>query len=129
MQARDWLFLAVMGVGLWLSFGGKLPDVVPPSTTVKATSATFVYEKDDHAVPSPVSFALSKLNKERGIVATAIDDDVVDGTGDMPEQYKTPIAEARKAGLPTLIVMAGNEVVKVVKNPTTEQAVLEAVPQ
>jgi len=29
MQSRDWLFLAVMGVGLWLSFGGKLPDVTP----------------------------------------------------------------------------------------------------
>ena len=31
MQTRDWLFLAVMGVGLWLSFGGKLLDSIMPT--------------------------------------------------------------------------------------------------
>ncbi len=128
MQARDWLFLAVMGVGLWLSFGGKLPDVVNPAPTVKATQATFVYEKDEHNIPLPVLAALNALNR-RGIVAATFDDDVVDGTGEVPEQYKIALAEARKEGLPLLVVQAGPTVVKVVKSPKTEAEVLEAVPQ
>ncbi len=126
MQTRDWLFLVVMGVGLWLSFGGKLPDNLNPAPTVKATAATFVYEKDDTAIPSPVLAALNQLNR-RGIVATTFDDDIVDGTGEVPKQYAVALAESRKSGLPVLVVQAGDEVVKVVKNPTTEQAVLEAV--
>lgn len=126
MQARDWLFLAVMGVGLWLSFGGKLPDNIAPAPINKVSSVVFVYEKDDHAIPSPVLAALNQLNR-RGIVATTFDDDIVDGTGEVPKQYAVALAESRKSGLPVLVVQAGDEVVNVVKNPTTEQAVLEAV--
>jgi len=33
-----------------------------------------------------------------------------------------------RVGLPCLVVLAGSKVVRVVKNPTTEAAVMEAVP-
>lgn len=133
MRLSDFAIVGSFAAFLWwAAAGGALPnlpwpDVVNPAPTVKATAATFIYEKDDHAVPDPVHFALQQLNAKHGIIATAIDQNVVDGTGDTPEQYKVPLAEAKKVGLPTLVVMAGAEVVKVVKNPTTEAAVLEAI--
>lgn len=126
MQTRDWLFLAVVGVGLWLSFGGKLPDTIAPAPVNKVSAVTFIFEKDDSPIPPPVLAALNALNR-RGIVATTFDDDTVDGSGEIPAQYKIPLEEARKAGLPTLVVMAGESVVKVVKNPKSEAEVLEAV--
>lgn len=127
MQTRDWLFIAVLLWGLWHALGGALP-IAPPPPTVKATAATFVYEKDEHAVPAAVRAALDKLNREKKIVATIFDDDVTDGTGEVPEQYRTALDEAKKAGLPALVVTNGNDVVKVVKSPTTMEQVLEAVP-
>jgi hypothetical protein len=127
MRTSDFIVVAVLlGAAWWHLTGGKLPDVLNPAPTVKATSIHLIYEKDEHNIPSPVLAALNQLNR-RGIVATTFDDDVVDGTGEVPAQYKIALEESRKSGLPVLVVQAGDEVVKVVKNPTTEQAVLEAV--
>lgn len=125
-----WIILVALVVYLVRS-GGGLPNVLPPNViapTTQATAVVYVYEKDQHAIPAPVSAALDKINREKKINATQLDVDVKDGTGDVPEQYKIPFAEAVKAGLPALVVMNGSSVVKVVKSPTTEQAVLEAVP-
>jgi hypothetical protein len=103
------------------------PDDPPtPPVTTKATAAVYVYEKDETAVPSAVLAGLNRVNREQKIRATLFEDDSVDGTGDVPEQYKTPLAEARKVGLPALVVMAGESVLRVVKAPTTEAAVVEA---
>lgn len=102
------------------------PVVVPPTT--KALAATFVYEKDSHAIPVGVLAALNKLNRERGIVATVLEADTTDGTGEVPEQYRVALAAAKEAGLPCLVVTGLAGVIRVVKSPTTEQAVLDAVP-
>lgn len=105
-----------------------IPPVTPPPPEVKATAATFVYEKSDHAVPSPVLAALNRLNREKGVIATLFDHDQRDGTESIPDQYEVPLKAAKEVGLPALVVTAGSVVLKVVKNPTTEQQVMEAVP-
>lgn len=101
------------------------PVVVVPENQV--TAVTFVYEKDLHFIPSPVSVALDKLNREKKILATTLEVDVKDGTGDIPEQYKPDVAVAQQVGMPLLVVKAGTKVLKTVKDPKTEQQVLESV--
>jgi len=124
MQTRDLLFIAVMLWALFHALGDKIPTIVPPTNNV--TAVVYVFEKDDTAVPVAVSFALDKINRD-GIEATIFEDDIVDGTGETPEQYKIALAAAREAGMPVLVVLAGDKVVRVVKAPTTEQAVMEAI--
>lgn len=99
----------------------------PPPVTVKATAATYVYEKDSGGVPSHVLTGLNRLNREKKIVATLYEDDTPDGSGEVPEQYKVPLKAAQDAGLPALVVTAGNVVLKVVKAPKTEAELMEAV--
>lgn len=106
----------------------SLPDWIPSTEPVKATSVTYVYEKDDTAIPPPVLAALDKLNREKKILATTFEDDTKDGTGEVPDQYKVPLAAATGAGLPALVVTAGDKVLTVVKSPTTLEQVMEAVP-
>jgi hypothetical protein len=114
-----------------------VPPVVPPvvdppkppepPVTVKATAAVFVYEKDAGGVPGHVLTGLNRLNREKKILATLFEDDAPDGTGEVPEQYKVPLKAAQDAGLPALVVTAGNVVLKVVKAPKTEAEMMEAV--
>lgn len=109
-----------------------VPTLPPPDTTpvpaTKATAVTFVYEKDKHVVPNGVLAALNKLNRDRKILATILEADTTDGTGEVPEQYKIALAAAKTAGLPCLVVTGPSGVIAIVKAPTTEQAVLDAVP-
>ena len=132
-----------IGVGLLLLavalaiHGGKSPaspqdpsnpaPVVAP-VVVHATSATYVYEKDATAVPSEVMSGLNRLNRERKIVATLFEQDSTDGDAQVPDQYKIPVAKAKEAGLPALVVLAGDKVLAVVKDPKTEKQVWEAAP-
>lgn len=102
------------GWSAWLSFSQKV------------TAATYVYEKDDGGIPDEVQTGLDRLNRERKILATFFEQNTVDGTGEVPDQYKAPLEAAKKAGLPSLVATAGVKVVRVVKNPTTEAAVMEA---
>jgi hypothetical protein len=113
----------------------KLPEPTPdpnpipepsPEPKKKVTMVTYVYEKDQTSVPRPVSLALQQLNAGGSIVATEFEEDTVDGTGDIPDQYKIALAEARQSGLPALVVQAGNSVVRVIKDPKTAESVLEA---
>lgn len=105
------------------------PDPPPPvDPDNKALAATFVYEKDEHVVPAAVLSGLNKLNRERKIIATLLDDDTTDGGGNIPEQYKLIVPAARAAGLPALVVTGAKGVIRVVKSPTTEAQVLEAAP-
>jgi len=102
------------------------PDpVVDPS--VKVTAVTYVYEKDQSAVPRPVQAALNKLHAAGGgVVASLFEDDAVTGLGTVPKQYAVALKAAREAGLPALVVTAGDVVLRVLKAPTTEAEVLEA---
>jgi hypothetical protein len=44
----------------------------------------------------------------------------------VPRQYQVALKAAREAGLPCLVVTAGDVVLRVLKSPTTEDQVLEA---
>jgi len=122
-NAKTWLWVALIALLVMSRWQG-----CPVAPAEKATAATYVYEKDDTAVPSEVKVALDKLNRERKIVATVFEQDEKDGTGDTPEQYKVPLAAAKQAGLPALVATAGAKVLKVVKDPKTVAAVMEGVP-
>lgn len=95
------------------------PDPQPPST--KVTRLTYVYEKDKNSVPRPVAKALADLNADSsaGVSASDFERDVKDGDQEIPDQYKVAVKAADKEGLPCLVAQAGDEVVKVVKDPKT----------
>jgi len=93
-----------------------------------ATAATYVYEKDTHAIPAYVTQAVNRLNRERKIVATLLEDDTTNGDGEVPAQYRLALEAARKAGLPAMVAMAGGQVLRVTPKPASEAAVMEAVP-
>lgn len=132
MTTREKLIATVAALAVAFALmGGKgcdwkpwvpTPVVVP---VVKPTAVTYVYEKDQNPVPSPVLVALNTLNRT-GLIATVFEKDTKDGTGETPEQYKVPLAAANAAGLPALVVTAGDKVIRTVKAPATAEAVLEA---
>jgi len=88
---------------------------------------TYIYEKDQGGVPSPVSVALDKLNR-KGILSTTFEEDTVDGQGEVPEQYKVPLKAAQEAGLPAVVATAGDKVLRVDKAPKSEAEILELAP-
>lgn len=92
----------------------------------KATAATYVYEQRSGPIPPEVLKGLSALNAQ-GIVATDVDQNVTNGNGEIPTQYKVAIPTAKESGIPSLVVTAGEKVVRVVKNPQTESDVTGAV--
>lgn len=104
--------------------GGILTDQI--------TQATYVYEKDQSGgVPPGVQHALGEINKAGKVSAAAFDVDVVDSTLKTPPQYKIAVDAAKTAGLPALVVQAGEKVVKTLTHtkdsPLTAEQVLEAV--
>lgn len=96
---------------------------VEPST--KATAATYFILKGT-PLNQEIVYALDKLNAQ-GIRATLALDNTKDGTGDIPDQYKVSLPAARQAGLPALVVMAGEKVMRVVKSPKNEADVIGAI--
>lgn len=132
IDARKWIWIPLVCLAIGLVIGVSWPgckcDWTPAPVVVKPKpdAVVYVYEKDDTAPPSEVLVALDKLNRQ-GILATDIDDDATDGDGQIPDQYAAAIRAANNAGLPSLVVLGGGEVLNVVHDPRTEQAVLEAV--
>jgi hypothetical protein len=102
------------------------PVVSPPDTTLKTTQVVYVYEKDDGPVPSEVAAALGELNLIDGMRANLIEQDVKNGKVSAPDQFKIPFDEAKKLGLPSLIVMADSTIKNRLKAPTTKQQVIDA---
>ena len=129
-----WWKVAGLLLAAWLIFGGakgcdgiKLPFPIP-SLTTKATAATYFYEKDSGGVHSEVTKALGKLNERVGFIATKHEDDGTNAAGSIPKQHAKSLPAARAVGLPALVVLAGDRVLRTVSKPTTEAQVLEAVP-
>lgn len=121
-QDNSWMWVIVL-VGLVLLNGGiDLSSLVP--STKKVTAVTYVHDEKS-AIPAGVSAALSELNAT-GIMATDFPDDATDGDGEVPDQYKFTLPAAKSAGIPCLVVQAGDSVIRTVKGPTTKQQVLEA---
>jgi hypothetical protein len=123
---KDWVDSLLVGLVVFAgaSIYQKQSDAPGPSP---ATSAIYVYEKDDTAPTNGVQSAINRLNREKKILAALFEEDTVDGTGETPYWAAVPVAEARKAGLPALVVTNGERVVNVVKAPTTEEQVFGAV--
>lgn len=125
----------------WVVVSGKAPQPPPvvapnvppvvtpttPSTPTSITAATYVFEKDQTAVPNGVRVALNRINRETSIVATEFEQNSFDGSDEIPDQYKAALLEAKSVGLPALVVLSGDKVVRSVKDPRTESAVMEAV--
>lgn len=103
------------------------PDkpVEPTPVTTKPTAAFYVYEKDDTAVPNYVKTGLSKINAS-GVEGSLLEDDTKDGNNQVPARFQVPLNEAKKAGLPVLVVMSGGQFLRAVK-PKSEAEMLEAV--
>jgi len=97
-------------------------SVVTPVATVDR--AVLVYEKDTDVIPPAVRAGINALNT-RGIVAVLYE---VNDLEEVKPAYVVPVEAAKKSGLPSLVVLAGDKVVRVVKSPATEADVLEAVP-
>ena len=114
--------ILLLGVILALTSGGGA-DILPSN---KATAAVYVYEKDTTAVPSGVQGGINRIKRELGLAASVVDDDVTDGAGHIPEQYAVAIPAAREHGLPCLVVLVDDDVLKIVE-VQTEEDVMEAV--
>jgi hypothetical protein len=136
-QQAIWIeFGPGVGLGILLTPDGKVTtftellvlkpsDQPPPISTV--SKATYVYDKDVNSVPKPVAGALNKINAGGKIVADEFEIHTTSGSGQTPAQYAKIKEAALKEGLPCLVVMAGQTVHKIVKAPTTEEQVMEAL--
>jgi len=103
------------------------PKPEPVVPVLKATAATYVYEKDATAITAGVMAGLNRLNREKKLIASLYEDDNTNGKDSVPAQYRVALEAAKKAGLPALIITNGDTVLNVVKAPVTEQQVWEAV--
>ncbi len=102
-------------------------DPTKPPPSLKATAAVYVWEKDQAQVPRGVAQALQAINAGGSVVATEFERDTVNGTGQTPAQYRAALDAAIKVGIPCLVVLAGDRVIRTVKAPTTVDQVQEAV--
>ena len=93
----------------------------------KPDAVTYVYEKDNGPVPAFVASALDELNT-RGYLATPVDDDAIDGDGQVPDGEKVAIEASKAIGVPCLITSKGSKVIKTIKNPLTKEEILKAAP-
>ena len=112
---------AVLAFAVWLLLFNGGGSILSPT---KPTAVTYVHD-EKAVIPSPVLAALAELNTQ-GIVATAFPDDTTDGDNQVPDQYKIALPAAKASGIPSLVVQAGDKVVRVVKGPTSKAAVMEA---
>lgn len=103
-------------------------EIKSPVVSPAVSAVVYVYEKDEASIPVGVSSAINRLNRERSIVASIFERDTVDGTGQTPDQFKPALDAAKRESIPSLIVLSGTSVVKVVKSPKTETEVLGAIP-
>ncbi len=114
------IFLALL---LLISRNGiSFPPVISPS---QITSIDYVYERDATRIPQDIRSWLREVNEKTDIVASEIDDDTVDPSGNL----RTSIKEAKKAGIPALVVMAGEKALKIVLNPQNRDDLKGIVPE
>ena len=115
----------VLAFAGWLMFGGDVGGCnLNPLAPAKVDRVTYVHNEKD-VLPSGVMAALNELNA-KGILATSFPDDTTDGNGEVPDQYKIALPAAKASGIPSLVVQAGDKVLRTVKAPKTKAQVLEA---
>ena len=116
------IFFAMLWATVRYGGGGEF---VP--TLKNPTAGHYVYEKDETQVPAGVQSAMNRYQTELGLQASVVDIHVVDGDGQTPEQYATAFPAAKEHGLPCLVILASDEVLKIIADPRTEEQAMEAV--
>lgn len=104
------------------------PDQPVPDTKPGLVRVTYVYEKDDSPVPSEIHAGINRLKREKKVLASLFEEDTTDADGDVPDQYKVALSEARAAGLPALVAEYADKSRKVLVNPKTEAQVWSLAP-
>lgn len=94
-------------------------NVVTPVATVDR--GTYFYDFRKTPVPQDIKDAFREINERDGIVF-----DFCDVSGDIPASYQAGRDAAQKAGLPSVVMMSGSTVAKVLHSPSGKQ-VTEAV--
>lgn len=122
-QIENFLLLSVALLLLYSGVGGGCT----PSFSSKITDAVYIYEKDSGSVPPAILAGLSELNK-KGVLATTFEQDTLDGSQQVPDQYRVALEAAKKEGLPALVFSSSGRVVRVLKNPNTQEEILKVVP-
>lgn len=123
MNTRIRVTVMLLALLLLISRNGiSFPPVISPT---QITSVDYVYERDETAVPREISAWLREVNEKTDIVASEIDDDSVDPSGNL----RKSILEAKKAGIPCLVVMSGEKVVKIVLKPQNRDDLKGIVPE
>lgn len=107
---------------------GPGPGPSPGPNPSKLTQLVLVYEKDQSTISPAIRAAFHKVNVDgSGVVASVLEIDSTNGGGSIPKQYAAAVKAARDAGLPSLVAVAGDVIVRTVRNPTTEAHVTEAL--
>ena len=104
------------------------PDQPEPDTKPELVRVTYVYEKDDSPVPAEIHAGINRLKREKKVLASLFEEDTTDADGDVPDQYKVALSEARTAGLPALVAEYADKSRKVLVNPKTEAQVWSLAP-
>lgn len=123
MSTNIRLILIIL-VLLLLKNGGSFPNVISIPTR-KITHLVYVFEKDKTAKPPDVEYALIKINNDSNseVVAYPFEWDDTSGDDDLSPTNLAAKEKAKEIGLPCLISLSGNEVIKWVKDPKTEEDV------
>ena len=85
--------------------------------------AVVVYESEGYTVPPFVQSVL----RDSGIDSIVIDQDVVTGDGKTPESVAAAIAAAQENGLPAVVLLRGDRVVRAFDVPATAEQLQEAI--
>lgn len=100
-----------------------IPGIV---TTDKTTMAVVVYESSEQPI-APYAMAARDRIEAAGIEYRITDKDVETGDGQTPVELKPAIDAAKAAGLPSLVMQAGETVQRVVPFPQDADAIVREV--
>jgi hypothetical protein len=112
-------------IAMLLANAGVLP--IPGVTTNgKTTMAVVVYESSEQPI-APYAMAARDRIEAAGIEYRITDKDVETGDGQTPVELKPAIDAAKAAGLPSLVMQAGEAVQRVVPFPKDADAIVKEV--
>ena len=119
-RLADYLPLVIIALLLVAAFGGG------GTLLAKVDKVVIVDETSQGGMEPYISEAFAKLN-EQDIETRYTDPDVRTGTGDIPEDVKPAIEAANSHGLPAMVVLSGETVLKVLDLPKTAESICEEV--
>jgi hypothetical protein len=99
----------------------KIAEALKELGVSKVAAITYVYEKDNTAPPSFVDVMLNKLNREKDIKATMLEDPTNNENGRLAKQYEKTLPAAKEVGLPAAVAEYTDGKTKAIKNPTADQ--------